>query len=70
VLKFLAKEFINLLTSKYLTSVLQQHWVSQFCAVPKSRRIENNYIYRLVFQGDKNESIMVRRACAFEQSGW
>jgi hypothetical protein len=69
-LKFPAKEFINLLTSKHLTSVLQQHWVSQFCTVPKNRRIENNYVYGLAFEGDKSESIIVRRACAFEQSGW
>jgi len=34
-----------------------------------NRRTENNYIYVLVLQGDKNESIIVRRACDYEQSG-
>ena len=32
------------------------------CTVPNNRRIENNYIYGLGFQGDKNEGIM-RCAC-------
>jgi hypothetical protein len=37
--------------------------------VPKNRRTENNYIYVLVLQGGKNESIIVRHACAYEQCG-
>jgi len=36
--------------------------------VPKNRKTENNYIYVLVLQGDKNGSIIVRRTCAYEQS--
>jgi hypothetical protein len=37
--------------------------------VPKNRRTENNYICLLVLQGEKNGSIIVGCACAFEQSG-
>jgi len=37
--------------------------------VSKNRKTENNYIYVLVLQGDKNVSIIVRRACAYEQRG-
>jgi hypothetical protein len=37
--------------------------------VAKNRKAENNYIYLLVLQGDKNERIIVRRACAYDQSG-
>jgi hypothetical protein len=35
----------------------------------QNRRTKNNYIYVLILQGDKNESVIVRHTCDYGQGG-